>query len=166
MWLCRGTTPSSDYYIDVSPAPSKVRSSSTITITCYEDAGLTVAIPSQVKWTRTHQGWSKKLTDVSHAYVCKPTDIGSIIEGEVTARSSNGVDRSSFTIKFGPITLDPLLRPSVETVIKNSIASFAVSVVSSTKTKEYVLHITDSDLEIKDARTGSNIKSTYSAIEP
>lgn len=164
MWLCRGTSPSSDYYIDVSPAPSNVKSSSTITITCYEDSNLSVAIPSQVKWTRTHQGWSKKLSDLSHAYVCKPTDIGSIIEAEVTARSGNSIERNSFTIKFGPVRLDPLIRPTLESVIKNSIASFAVSIVSPYKTKEYVLHITDADLEIKDARTGSNIKSTYSAI--
>lgn len=34
------------------------------------------------------------------------------------------------------------------------------------KTKQYVLHISDSDIEIKEPRTGSNIKSTYTAIEP
>ena len=79
MWFCNGPSHSSDYFIDVSPPPSQVKSTSTITITCYEDSKLTVAIPSQVKWTKTHQGWSKKLPDISHAYICKPTDIGSTI---------------------------------------------------------------------------------------
>ena len=80
MHLCRGNDPSSEYYVDVSPPPSQVTSSSTITITCYEDSSLRVAIPSDVVWTRVHHGWSKVLPNQGHAFTCTPSDIGSSIQ--------------------------------------------------------------------------------------
>lgn len=135
MWLCSESAQTFDYYIDVSPPPDQVNSSSTITITCYEDKSLRVAIPSDVIWTKINQGWSKKLPNHGHAYVCTPNDIGSIIDVEVTGRHPYFEERKSFNIKFGPIVLDPLLRPTLELALKNCVSSYQINVSLPKKTK-------------------------------
>ena len=100
MWLCsrdtRHTTDTrgvrqvgDDYYVDVSPHPSQVNSSSTIAVTCYEDQELSIAIPCDTVWTRVVQGRTTEIQKQGHAYICTPTDIGSIIEIEVTTKHPN-----------------------------------------------------------------------------
>ena len=84
----------------------------------------------------------------------------------MTAKHPNSTEKKSSTIKFGPITLDAEVRPELDLLMRNCLASFVVTITVGSRSKQYVLHISDSDIEIKDPRTGNNIKSTYTAIEP
>ena len=124
-----------------------------------------MAVPCSFKWFRLRNGLTEEINRYrGSSYICDPSDIGAIIQAEVT---SNDQEYSGIaTLQFGPVKLALDLKKHLMQSLTNGSTIIHVSLCVGHEEKECLLKIFEDTIKICHAYSELCYSFDYSIYEP
>ena len=118
------------YYVDTVIKGVPPYHTCSIVLSCFEDSKKAESIDFEVKWYKVIGNEVYMIKDYNEKYYhVNASDVDVVIKAGITSKESHHSGVATFL--FGPVALDPILKPEIEGMLYNADSYFSVNLMKN-----------------------------------